>query len=249
MIKKVEGIIVSTVDYKESSKIINIFTREDGIIGVLARGSKNMRSKISATSNVLCYGYFHLNYRKDGFATLIEVDIIDSLKEIRKDLAKTNYSLFLLELATGVYRHEQNDNIYPLLITGLLKINEGYDALVVTNIIELKLLEYLGIKPVVDRCVSCGASNDIVTISSYKGGYLCQKCVGNEFIYHIKTIKLIRMFYYIDLSKITKIEISDTIKKELGLFIDDYYERYSGLYLKSKSFLDSFVNLKKDTND
>ena len=62
MIKKVEGIVVSTVDYKESSKIINIFTEEDGIIGVLSRGCKNIRSKLSATSNVFCYGTFHLNY-------------------------------------------------------------------------------------------------------------------------------------------------------------------------------------------
>ena len=32
MQKKVEGIIFSTVDYKESSKIINIFTKEELII-------------------------------------------------------------------------------------------------------------------------------------------------------------------------------------------------------------------------
>ena len=248
MIKKIEGIIVSTVDYKESSKIINIFTKENGIIGVLAKGSKNIKSKISATSNVLCYGTFHLKYREYSLPTLIEVDIINSLKEIRKDLTKTNYALFLLELASGVYRHEQNENIYPLLITGLLKINDNYDPSIITNIIELKLLDDLGIKPVVDKCVSCASHNNIVTISSYKGGYLCKDCVGTEFIYHIKTIKLIRMFYYIDLSKITKIEISDAIKKELNLFIDDYYERYSGLYLKSKNFLETFSKINKDTN-
>ena len=248
MIKKVEGIIVSTVDYKESSKIINIYTKENGIIGVLARGSKNIKSKISATSNTLCYGYFHLNYRKENLPVLIETDIINPLKEIRKDIIKTNYSLFLLELATSSYRHEQNQNIYQLLITGILKINQGYDPAIITNIIELKLLDYLGIKPIVDKCVSCGTPNNIVTISSYKGGYLCNNCKGTEYIYHIKTIKLIRMFYYIDLSKITKLEISDTIKKELGLFIDDYYERYSGLYLKSKALLETFTKLTQDTN-
>lgn len=247
MIKKVEGIIVSTVDYKETSKIINILTKEDGIIGVLARGSKNIKSKIAATSNVLCYGYFHLNYRQTKLPSLIEVDIINSYKEIRKDLIKTNYALFLLELATNVYRHGQSKNIYPLLITGLEKINENYDAGIITNIIELKLLEDLGIKPMVEKCVTCGSKNDIVTISSYKGGYLCKDCVGNEWIYHLKTIKLIRMFYYIDLAKITKIDITDTIKKELNLFIDDYYERYSGLYLKSKTLLTEFSKIK-DTN-
>ena len=32
----VEGIVVSTVAYKESSKIINIFTKDMGIIGCIS---------------------------------------------------------------------------------------------------------------------------------------------------------------------------------------------------------------------
>ena len=112
MIKKVEGIIVSTVDYKENSKILNILTNEDSLIGVFARGSKKLKSSISATSSVMTYGVFHLNYRKESFPTLIEVDVIDSFHTIRKNFLKTNYAVFLLELVTGVYRHGQNKNIY-----------------------------------------------------------------------------------------------------------------------------------------
>ena len=53
------------------------------------------------------------------------------------------------------------------------------------------------------------------------------------------------MFYYIDLSKITKIDINNQRKKELSLFIDDYYERYSGLYLKSKNFLQEYEKMNE----
>ena len=240
MIKKIEGIIISTVDYKESSKIVNILTMTEGIIGVLAKGSKNIKSKISSTSNILTYGTFYLNYHKGSMPLLTEVDIIDSFKQIRKDIIKLNYAVFLLELSTQVYKHEKSQKIYELLIDGLKKINEGYDSQIVTNIIELKMLQYLGIKPVVEKCVNCQKTTDIITISSYKGGYLCKNCVGKETVFHLKTLQLIRMFYYVDLSKITKIDISETIKKELSLFIDDYYERYSGLYLKSKTLLEQF---------
>lgn len=243
MIKKTEGIIISTVDYKESSKIVNILTPTEGIIGVLAKGSKNLKSKISATSNVLTYGVFYLNYHKGSLPILTEVDIIDSFKGIRKDIIKMNYSIFLLELSSQVYKHDRSEKIYQLLIEGLCKINEGYDSQIVTNIIELKLLQYLGIKPVVEKCVNCQKKTNIVTISSYRGGYLCKDCVGRENIFHLKTLQLIRMFYYVDISKITKIDVSDTVKKEISLFIDDYYERYSGIYLKSKNFLEEFSKL------
>ena len=243
MQKKIEGIVISTVDYKESSKIINIFTKEDGIIGVIAKGSKNIKNPLRATTSILSYGIFYLNHFENRVSTLMEVDIIDNFKEIRKDIYKTNYSLFLLELASQVYRQERNKNIYDLLITGLKKINEGYDAGIITNIVELKLLENLGIKPNLNHCVSCKSKKDIVTISSYKGGYICKNCVGEEHIYNVKTLKLITMFYYLNLEKIKKIEISESTKKELNLFINDYYERYSGLYLKSKDFLEVLTKI------
>ena len=241
MIKKIEGIIISTVDYKESSKILNILTKEEGLIGVFAKNSKKIKSKISATSNIMTYGIFHLNQTSKKMPDLIEVDIIDNFKNIKKDLGKISYATYLLELSSQVYRHEHNKTIYDTLISSLKKINENYDYKIISNILELKLLEYLGIKPVIDKCVNCNSSENIVTISSYRGGYLCKNCVNTEPIYNIKTIKLIRMFYYLNIDKITKIEISENIKKEISLFINDYYDRYSGLYLKTKDFIEKYT--------
>ena len=243
MIKKVEGIVVSEVDYKENSKIINILTKDEGIIGAIARGTKKIKNNLSGVTSKLTYGYFHMNYKENGLSTLIEVDVLDLFKKIRKDINLTSYSIYLLELAGMVYKHSPNPDIYSLLIESLKKIDEGYDYKVITIILELKYLDYLGIMPVIDECVNCGSKVDIVTVSSYKGGYLCKNCVGGESICNIKTIKLLRMFYYVDISKISKLDVSDNIKKELNDFINDYYDRYSGLYLKSKEFLKNLEKL------
>ena len=45
------------------------------------------------------------------------------------------------------------------------------------------------------------------------------------------------MLYLCDIDKITKIEVSDKIKKEIDEFINEYYDVYTGLYIKSKEFL------------
>lgn len=243
MIKKFEGIVLSEVDYKENSKIINILTKEVGIIGAVARGTKQIKNNLSGVTSKLTYGYFHLHYKENGLSTLIEVDVIDKFKNIRKSIDLTSYSLYLLELSKAVYNHEPNNEIYDLLVASLKKINEGYDYKVITIILELKLLDYLGIMPVIDSCVTCGSKTGIVTISSYRGGYICQNCLRNEPVCSIKTIKLLRMFYYVDINKISKLEISDISKQELTEFIDDYYDRYSGLYLKSKEFLKNLNKL------
>ena len=80
MIKKIEGIVISEIDYKESSKIINILTPLYGVIGIVARGTKQVKSKLAGVSSKLTYGYFHVNYRENGLSNLIEVDIINHFK-------------------------------------------------------------------------------------------------------------------------------------------------------------------------
>lgn len=242
MFKKIEGIVVSEVDYKESSKIINILTPEYGIIGVIARGTKRVNSILKSVATKITYGYFHVKYSENGLSTLIEVDVIDMFKNIKKDINLMSYAVYLLELADRVYKHDESREVYDTLIASLKKIDEGYDYKIIANIFELKMLDHLGIRPVVDECVNCGSKHDIVTISSYKGGYLCKNCAAGEVIVNIKTIKLLRMFYYVDISKITKLDVSEKIQNELSQFIYDYYDRYSGIYLKSREFL---KNLEK----
>ena len=51
------------------------------------------------------------------------------------------------------------------------------------------------------------------------------------------------MLKYVDISKISKIDIKEDVKKEINNFIDEYYDKYTGLYLKSKNFLEKLVNL------
>ena len=119
------------------------------------------------------------------------------------------------------------------------KINSGFDPMIITNIVELKFLEDLGVKPILDCCSICGSKEEIVTISSDTGGYICRNCYTNQYVVDLKTIKLLRMFYYVDISKIKELNILDKNKYEINNFLTSYYERYTGLYLKSKDFLES----------
>ena len=134
-------------------------------------------------------------------------------------------------------KHNIDSRIYEILVAALNKINENFDASVITNILELKYLEYLGVMPIIDECAICGSKTSIATLSSSRGGYICTNCLRDDLIVSDKTIKLIRMFYYVDINKITNLDISNKSKIEISKFLDDYYDRYTGLYLKSKKLL------------
>lgn len=240
---KVEGIILTETPYSETSKIINIITKEYGTIGVIAKGAQSIKSKLRSVSTKLTFGYFHIYYKEKGLSTLVNVDIIDNLSNIKTNITNISYAYYILELVNQVMKHEYNKEIFDLLSASLLKINEGFDAGVITNIIELKMLDYLGVRPIIDECAVCGSKVNIITISGDRGGYICNKCRADEYIVSDKAIKLIRMFYYVDISKISKLSISDKVKYELDMFVSSYYDRYTGIYLKSKKFIKDIKKL------
>lgn len=244
MIEKVEGIILNVRSYGETSKIVNVLTREHGIIGLMAKGAKGMKSDLRSVTDKLTYGFFHIYYKEHKLSNLTSVDIINPFRNLKTDITRISYASFLLELTEQVYKQNGSDRIYDLLIEGLTKMNEGYDSMIITNILELKYLYFLGVMPVIDACSICGSKASIATLSSAKGGYVCKNCYTNEKLVSSNTIKLIRMFYYVDVSKITKLEVKEQSKREINAFLDEYYSEYTGLYLKSKEFL---KNISKAT--
>lgn len=244
-LEKVEGIIVSETNYGESSKILNVITKEYGLISIISKGCKNLKSSLRSVSSKLTYGTFVIYYKQNKLSTLKEVNVINNFKNLKKNIASISYAAYILELSEGVIKQNNNNDIFDLLIASLTKIDEGFDSLVIMNILELKYLKYLGVEPVLDGCALCGNKTSIVTLSSYKGGFVCKNCYNNEKMVSEKTIKLIRMFNYVNISKISKIDINTQCKNEINLFLDDYYSRYTGLYLKSKSFIKNLQRLIK----
>ena len=236
-IEKFEGIILSETNYSESSKILNVLTDKYGLIGVMSKGCRKIKSKLRGVSRKLIYGTFNVYYKENGLSTLISIDVINSFSNTLMDLEKISYASYIIDLTNQVLKQNDSDEIFDILKNTLIKIEEGLDPLVLTNIIEIKLLNYLGITPNIDSCTNCGSSKQIVTLSSEQGGYICKNCYQNEPLVNEKTIKVIRMYYYVDISSITKLDISREVSKEINTFLDDYYDRYTGLYLKSKDFI------------
>ena len=236
-IESFEGIILSETNYSESSKILNVLTDKYGLIGIMSKGCHNLKSKLRGVSRKLLYGKFNVYYKPSGLSTLISVDVINSFSNTLTDLERISYASFILDLTIQVLRQTEDEEIFDLLKNTLIKIEEGLSPIALTNILELKYLNYLGVSPNIDSCSICGSAKQIVTLSSSSGGYVCKNCYQDEALVSEKTIKMIRMYYYVDIVGITKLDVSKEVTQEINRFLDDYYDRYTGLYLKSKDFI------------
>lgn len=208
-IKNVKGIVISQVPYKESSKVINIFT-EDGIIGCMSKGCKSVKSPLRLLSERFAYGNFQLSYKESGLSTLIDGDIIDHFENIKNDILSVSYLTYICDLSSKVYKECENKDVYNLMINAINKIEEGFNPKVITNILELQYLPYIGIKLNLDECVICG-SKKVVTLSLDRGGYVCASCRRNEILLNEKVMKLLRLYSYVDISKITSLDIDNEV--------------------------------------
>ncbi len=240
MIREIEGLIIKEIPYGETSKIIHVYTNE-GLIGIMCKKAKSLKSPFRATTLKFTYGRFNIYYKENKLSTLVSVDIINPLSTIKNDIVLLSYVNYLTELTEQVIK-QTPDNLYADYMATILKINAGLEPLIMCNILEIKYLDYLGVGLNLDSCVSCGGKAAIITIDGDKGGYICSNCYQNEFIVEKKTIELLRMYYYVDIKSITKLKISAKVRDEINNFLNTYYERYTGLYLKSKNFLQKLTS-------
>lgn len=241
MLREVEGFILTETPYGETSKIINVFTKDYGIIGIMCKGAKSLKSKNRVSTMRLNYAKFNIYYKKGKLSTLVSADILNPLKKIKSDIVLISYLNYLAELTNQVIKQSNNLAIYDEFIAAILKIEEGLDPLVITNILEIKYLAELGVLFSLDECVMCGSKTSIATIDADKGGFICLNCLTNEVIVDKKVIKMLRMYYYVNIKSISNIKVEDNIKDVINKFLDMYYERYTGLYLNSKNFLKNLV--------
>ena len=240
----VKGLVLNETNYSDSSKILNVLTSEYGLIGIISKGCRNLKSKLRGSSRKLVYGTFHFYYKENGLSTLISIEVISDYPKTIMNLERVVYASYLLDLTRQVVKQSKDSNILPLVVSSLDKIENGLNPAVVTNILELKYLDFLGVSPIVTGCAVCGKTTNIVSLSPTAGGFICKDCYQNEGYYSDKAIKLLQMYYYVDLEKITKIDVNPKVNEEINKFLEDYYDRYTGIYLNSKKMLKNVIKLK-----
>ncbi|UAL51073.1 DNA repair protein RecO [Metabacillus dongyingensis] len=247
MLQKCEGIVIRTNDYGETNKIVTIYTRELGKVGVMARGAKKPNSRLTSSTQLFTYGYF-LFQKSSGLGGLQQGETISSMRGIREDIFLTAYASYTAELLDkSTEQNEPNPFLFELFNQTLQLLNEGVDPDVLLYIFEMKIVNVLGLYPQLDSCVNCSSKDGTFHFSIRENGFICHRCFEVD-PYRLPisqaTAKLLRLFYYFDLERLGKVTVKPETKAELKLVIDSYYSEYSGIFLKSKKFLDQMESLK-----
>lgn len=217
---KTEGIVVFTTDYKETSKIVNLFT-PNGLISVIAKGALNPKKGLLGfitTGNIVSFVTTDSNVK-----SLVEYTLIDNIYNLNSSLDKMKAFSVIFEIIRNIPNDVDNNKTYEFVKKVLLSLHDN-DEKKVLSIFLIKMLYVFGIAPNLKTCVRCNDKN-IISFSVISGGALCGNC-GKEDILKLKIWKE----YYFEKKDIK--DYSDTDFNNLLKDIKEYYNYHMGINLK-----------------
>lgn len=237
-----KGLILFSRDYKEKDKLVKIFTESSGKLMFYVKGAHRKNNPLTPALQPYTQAVYIGSFHSEGLSFLNAAKDIQPFRRIQEDIFLSAYAAYLLNLVDAAIEDRVYDpHLYQFLYQALKLMEDGLDAEIVTNIFEIQLLNRFGISPTWNQCGVCGETQGRFDYSSKYGGVLCERHWDNDqHRYHADplAVHFARMFAAISFDKIEKISLKDSTKLEIRKLIDQLYEEYVGIHLKSKKFID-----------
>ena len=217
---KLEGIVVSSTDYKETSKIVNLYTN-NGMISVIAKGAMNPKKGMLGfitTGNIVSFVTTDSNVK-----SLMEYSLISSSFDINNSIDTIKAFGVIIDIIKEIPEDIDHERTYEFIKKTLLSLGD-INVNKLLCIFLIKMLYIFGIAPNLKTCVRCNKKN-IVSFNVNAGGALCSDCSVSDIDY----LKLWIEYYY---DKKEFSEFSDSYIDKLLNDVKEYYAYHMGIRLK-----------------
>lgn len=239
----VTAMVLSVGNVGEQDRRVTLLTKERGKISAFMKGARRQGSALAAASNPMCFGTFY-GYDSGRNMYIQKVDITCFFDNIIGDYEKTCLASYFLEMADYL-SVEEGDEANRLLLTyvALKAIETGAVELDLLKVIyELRTLVVDGEQPELFQCVSChsGMKDKELTHFSLSGrGMCCTECAsGMSAVPLSKTaIYALRFIETAPFNKLFTFRLSDDVKSEIIMLLNNYRKNYSNHLYKSEQFI------------
>jgi DNA repair protein RecO (recombination protein O) len=243
-IVRTEGLVLRYADYKEADRVVVLLTPEMGKLTVSARGARKPKSRLLAGSQLFCHADYQL-FRFTETYTMAQVDLKDSFFNIRNDINKFAYATYMMNLTEeAVSPDERARKLYHLVLKALTFFAYSeINAQDIVHAFEIKLIDILGYRPVLENCSICGGSfnNYKTSFSIIDGGLVCENCRSNSHkkqMIHMSTIKTLNHMLQMDMQRLNILKVSERVRSELEEILPAYLEYVFDKRMKARKIIE-----------
>jgi len=242
-IQKSEAIVLKTRGFRETSLIVNFFTKDFGKITGLIKGIRTEPQRyggmpLAFSRNLLV---FYETPKRD-LNLVTQCDAKEQFPSIREDLEKSNYANYFIELLDAVtFAHDKNEKLFELALLSLKALGANFESWRIARIFEIRLLNLSGFKPRLDGCVHC--QKEIAaqgTFSPLLGGILCAQCLRLDKNASPVLRGTLACIEYIEKSSWEKalyLKINRNTASELANILSSFLDIHLDKEIKSRKFL------------
>ncbi|MCK5118219.1 MAG: DNA repair protein RecO [Candidatus Latescibacteria bacterium] len=246
---KTEAVVLRSIKWSETSRIVTLYTLGFGKLKVVAKGARRPKSQFGASLEPIthCAVVF---YRKEGrdLHTLSQSDLIAAFPKLKSDLSAITYASAVCELTDRLMAGEEpNPPLFRALVETLGGIEESAaaDAEKFLWRFQLHLAAFLGYRPEFGNCVRCSAALEgaRVAFSLTLGGTLCDRCADEGVERHLIHMGTARFLSHLERARPDRVrslkslpQLAEEIRPLLGKFLATHTEDHRGL--RSLDFLE-----------
>jgi DNA repair protein RecO (recombination protein O) len=169
---KSKGIVLRSIRYSEADRILDLYTRDAGLVSAIAKGIRRTRSRFGARLEPLSCVDF-IAYHGRTLDTVTQAETLRSFHGVREDLARFETAAGMVGSVRALSGGDEGDRrVFNLLYNAfdtLETCDSGFETIEAALGIKLSIL-----------CLVCGTDLDVASeplqFAPDHGGVLCQEC-------------------------------------------------------------------------
>lgn len=243
MINHTKGIVLKTFDFRETSRIATLFTKDHGKVKGVLKGIRKDHKKFgSSVDRFSVNDIVYYQYSRSDLHLISQCDLIQFFFLIRQDYKRNVAANYMLELVDTVMPSEHpNKKIYQLMLDFLEGLETVKDIDKLVHIFQIKILTLSGFRPHIDSCVKCRKVIEGRAGFSLKaGGLICAHCSTSEAHFMTVSKGTIASILHIEKNnwlKSMQLGLTNTVRKELKYILNNFLIYHLGRKIKAAKYL------------
>jgi len=183
-----KAICLRTIDYSETSQVVCFLTRQQGVVRLLAKGTKRPRSRSGGAIDLFSEGELvYISSARQSLGTLVEFRESTTRPALRKSKTSIQAALYMLELTASMLAEaDPHPEVFDLLHNAMDRLADPKPPQpAVLAYFQYRLLKHVGLMGELKRCAACGgdlnkAEGRDIWFSSRVGGLVCRPCSADQ---------------------------------------------------------------------
>jgi DNA repair protein RecO (recombination protein O) len=239
-----QAVVLKHIEYGEADRILTLFSLEQGKLSAIAKGVRKMKSQ--KAGHLMPFTQVALFLAKGRNLDVVsQAQAMQTFEGIRADLKRTALAAYAVELVDRfTYEEGEHRQLYKLLVDTLARLDQETYPETAVHYYEIHLMNALGFKPELQRCVSCARElqPEDQFFSARLGGALCPSCRSvDPSAWPISTdvLRYLRFFQRSPWAKVRGREIPAGVERQLRALMERYLTYLLEYGLKTPPFLDA----------